>query len=74
MANIEISEIEAGLDKRLLFNVRLNTDPGRVDFPVGIMDRGSCAANEIAVLNAALGLGEQLAVAARRQLATPAIV
>ncbi len=69
MENIEISEIEEQLDKRLLFNVRLNADPGPVDFSVGITDRGSGAANEIAVLNAALGLGEQLAAAARRRLA-----
>ncbi len=73
MENIEITEIEAQPDKRLLFNVRLNADPARVDFSVGITDLGSGAANEIAVLNAALDLGEQLAAAARRRLAAPPV-
>ena len=68
MASIEISEIEAQLDHRLLFNVRLTADRGRFDFPIGILDGRSSAANESAVLNAALGLADQLAATARQRL------
>ena len=68
MASIEISEIEAQLDHRLLFNVRLTAEPGRFDFPIGILDRGSDAANRTAVLEAALTLAEQLSATVRRKL------
>ena len=71
MASIEIHEIEAQLDHRMLFNVRLEIATGRIDFPVAIVDQGSEAANEAAVLNAALGVGEQIAVIARNRLKVP---
>ncbi len=69
MASIEISEIEFQLEHRLLYNVRLNGDAGRFDLPIGILDRGSDAANETAVLTAAVGVAEQLGKAARDRLA-----
>jgi hypothetical protein len=68
MTNIEISEIESRLDKRLLFNLRMNSDAGRIDLPIGIEDRGSGAANETAVLHCAVDIAEQLAIEARRRL------
>jgi hypothetical protein len=69
MASIEITEIESQLEHRLLFNMRLSGDAGRFDFPIGILDRGSGAANETAVLNVALGVAEQLAKTLRDRLA-----
>ena len=58
MASLEIREIESQLNNRLLFNLRLNSDAGRFDFPIGIVDRGSGAANESAVLNVAVDIEE----------------
>jgi hypothetical protein len=73
MASLEINEIESQLDNRLLFNLRLNGDAGRFDLPIGIMDHGSSAANETAVLNGAVAIAEQLAATARQKLnAAPA--
>lgn len=75
MSNIEISEIESRLDRRLLFNMRLNSDLGRFDIPIGIVDRGSEAANETAVLNVAVSIAEQLAATAKRKLiVAPAVL
>lgn len=68
MASIEISEVEFQLEHRLLYNVRLNGDAGRFDLPIGILDCGSDAANETAVLNAAITVAEQFAKTARDRL------
>jgi hypothetical protein len=65
MANIELQKVEQRMDRRLLFNVRVNTAAGKMEFPIGIQDQGSAAANEDAVLTNTLGLAEELTASIR---------
>jgi len=65
---IEVKKVEEQLNHRLLFSVRMSTDNGQIEFPIGIQDQGSAAANEAAVLTSALGLTEELEAAVRRRL------
>ena len=65
MANIEVKKVEQQLNHRLLFDVRVNTAAGKMEFPIGIQDQGSAAANEDAVLATTLGLAEELAASIR---------
>jgi hypothetical protein len=68
MATIEVKKVEEQLNHRLLFSVRVTADAGRMEFPIGIQDQGSAAANEAAVLTSTLGFAEELAAAARLRL------
>ena len=68
MANIEIRKVEEQPDHRLVFSVRVSGDFDHVEFPVGIPDQGSPAANDTAVLTSALAFAEQLEAAARLRL------
>ena len=43
-------------------------DAGQMEFPIGIQDQGSAAANEAAVLTATLGFAEEFAASARLRL------
>jgi hypothetical protein len=65
MANIEIKKVEQQLNQRLLFNVRVDTAAGKMDFPIDIEDQGSAAANEDAVLANTLRLAEDLTASIR---------
>ena len=49
MAKIEIKKVEEQLNHRLLFSVRVSGYTEPMEFPVGIPDQGSQAANEAAV-------------------------
>ena len=69
MANIEIRKVEEQPNRRLLFSVQVSGDADRMEFPVGIPDQGSPAANDVAVLTSALAFAEQLEAAARLRLA-----
>jgi hypothetical protein len=69
MANIEIRKVEEQPDHRLVFSVRVSGDADHMEFPVGIPDQGSPAANDAAVLTSALAFAEQLEAAARLRLA-----
>jgi hypothetical protein len=69
MANIEIRKVEEQPDHRLVFSVRVSGDADHREFPVGIPDQGSPAANDAAVLTSALAFAEQLEAAARLRLA-----
>ncbi len=69
MANIEIRKVEEQPNRRLLFSVQVSGDADRMEFPVGIPDQGSPAANDAAVLTSALAFAEQLEAAARLRLA-----
>ncbi len=69
MVNIEIIEVEEQPDHRLVYSVRVSGDADHMEFPVGIPDQGSPAANEAAVLTAALAFAEQLQAAVRLRLA-----
>ena len=68
MANIEVKKVEEQLNQRVLFSVRVSMDAGQMEFPIGIQDQGSAAANEAAVLTATLGLAQELAASARLRL------
>jgi len=68
MTNIEVKKVEEQLGHRLLFSVRVNSDAGRMEFPIGIQDRGSAVANEAAVLRSTLRFGEELAASVRLRL------
>ncbi|MGO9392614.1 hypothetical protein [Rhodoblastus sp.] len=65
MANIEIRKVEEQLNHRLLFSVQVSGDTDRMEFPVGIPDQGSPAANEAAVLASTLAFAEALKAAAQ---------
>ena len=69
MTKIEIKKVEEQLDHRLLFSVRVIGDTGPIEFPIGIPDKGSPAANEAGVLASTLAFAEQLEAAARLRLA-----
>ena len=69
MASIEIRKVEEQPDHRLVFSVRVSADTDHMEFPVGIPDQGSPAANDAAVLTSALAFAEQLEAAARLRLA-----
>ena len=68
MAKIEVKEVEEQLNHRLLFSVRVSADKGQIEFPIGIQDQGSTAANEAAVLTSTLSVAEELAASARLRL------
>jgi len=68
MANIELKKVEDHLNHRLLYSVRVNADADRMEFPIGIQDQGSAAANEAAVLASTLALAEALEAAARLRI------
>ena len=65
MANIEVNKVEQQLNRRLLFNVRVNTASGQMEFPIDIEDQGSAAANEDAVLANTLSLAEEVTASVR---------
>ena len=69
MTKIEIKKVEEQPDHRLVFSVRVSAQTDHMEFPVGIPDQGSPAANDAAVLTSALAFAEQLEGAARRRLA-----
>ena len=58
MANIEVKKVEEQLNQRVLSSVRVSMDAGQMEFPIGIQDQGSAAANEAAVQRQVLYLGE----------------
>ena len=60
MANIEVKKVEDQLNYRLLYSVRVNADMDRMEFPIGIQDQGSPAANEAAVLASTLAFADAL--------------
>jgi hypothetical protein len=68
MANIEVKKVEEQLNHGLLFTMRVNADEGHMEFPIGIQDQGSPAANEAVVLASTLAFAEELEAAARRRL------
>jgi hypothetical protein len=70
MAKIEVKEVERQLNQRLLFSVRVSADTNHMEFPIGISDQGSPAANETVVLTSALAFAEELEAAARLRLGT----
>jgi hypothetical protein len=65
MANIEVRKVEQQMNRRLLFNVRVDTAGGKMEFPIDIEDQGSAAANEEAVLANTLSLAEELTASIR---------
>ena len=67
MANIEVKKVEEQLNHRLLFSVQVSGDTDHMEFPVGIPDQGSPAANEAAVLD----LRARIRRAARGSSAAP---
>ena len=68
MADIELKKVEEQLNHRLIFSVRVNADEGHMEFPIGITDQGTPAANESAVLAATVAFAESLMAAARLRL------
>lgn len=68
MANIEIRKVEQQLNHRLIFSVRVSADLDHMEFPIGIPDQGTPAANEAAVLASTLAFAEELEAAAKLRL------
>jgi hypothetical protein len=71
MASVEVKQIEEQPARRLIFSVAFSADAGRVEFPVAILDQGSPAANEAAVLGATIAFADELIASIRRRLAAP---
>ncbi len=68
MANNEVRKVVDQMNHRLLYSVRVNADTDHMEFPIGIQDQGSPAANEAAVLVSTLAFAEALEAAARLRL------
>ncbi len=68
MANIEVTKVAEQLNHRLLYIVRVSADTDHMEFPIGIHDQGSPAADEAAVLASTLAFAEALEAAARLRL------
>ena len=68
MTNIEVKKVEDQLNHRPLYSVRVNADMDRMEFPIGIQDQGSPAANEAAVLASTLAFADALDAAARLRI------
>ncbi len=68
MAKIEVKEVEEQLNQRLLFSVRVSVDTNHMEFPIGIADQGSPAANEAAVLVSTLAFAQAVEAAAQLRL------
>jgi hypothetical protein len=69
MAKVEVARIEEQRDHRLLFNVRVHTAEGRMDFPIGIQEMRSASLDEGAVLRSTLHFAEDLAASVQVLLA-----
>ena len=68
MAELEVTKVAEQLNHQFLYSVRLSVDANRMEFPIGVQDRGSASANEAAVLASTLALAEELEAAARLRL------
>jgi hypothetical protein len=68
MANVELTKIEERLNRKLLYNVRIQRSEGRIEFPIGIQEYGSASLDEAAVLRATLIFAEELATSLRLKL------
>ena len=68
MAKIEIKKVEEQPNHRLVFSVRVSGDTDHMEFPIGIPDQGSPAANDAVVLTSALAIAEELGAAAKLRL------
>jgi len=68
VAKIEVKKVEEQLNHRLLFSVRVSDDKDHIEFPIGIPDQGTPAANEATVLASTLAFAEELEAAARLRL------
>ncbi len=65
LANIEVRKVVEQLNHRLLYSVRVNADTNHMQFPIGIQDQGSPAANEAAVLASTLAFATRENMAER---------
>ena len=68
MPNIEVKKVEEQLNHRVLYSVKVNVDADHMEFPIGIKDQGSAAANETAVLTSTLAFAEEIEAAAQLRL------
>jgi hypothetical protein len=69
MTNIQVKKVEDQLNHRLLYSVRVDADTNHMEFPIGVQDQGSPAANETAVLTRTVAFAEELEAEARLRLA-----
>ena len=70
MTTLEMAKVEQHPSGRLVFNVRVLTDAGKLEFPISVEDKGTQAKNEDAVLRSAIELAETVAASARHRLAS----
>jgi hypothetical protein len=50
VADILVAKVEQDPNGRLLFSVRVQSNEGRMEFPIAVQDEGTAARNEIAAL------------------------
>ena len=67
---LQITNVERHPSGRLVFNVRMQTDAGKLEFPISVEDEGTQAKNENAALRSAIELAEAVTASARRCLAS----
>jgi hypothetical protein len=68
MVDVQVTRVEDHPNGRLLFNVRVQTGEGRMEFPIAVRDEGTAAQNELAVLRSTLRFAEQLVDSVRLRL------
>jgi hypothetical protein len=68
VADILVAKVEQDPNGRLLFSVRVQSNEGRMEFPIAVQDEGTAARNEIAALRSTLRFAEELAESVRLRL------
>jgi hypothetical protein len=70
MTTLQMAMVEQHRSGRLVFNVRVQTEAGKFEFPISVQDKGTQAKNENAVLRSAIELAETVAESAPHRLAS----
>jgi hypothetical protein len=68
VADILVAKVEQDPNGRLLFSVRVQSNEGRMEFPIAVQDEGTAARNEIAALRSTLRFAEELVESVRLRL------
>jgi hypothetical protein len=68
MTTLQMAIVERHPGGRLVFNVRAQTDAGKLEFPISVEDEGTQAKNETTALRSVIVLAEAVAASARQRL------
>ena len=70
MTTLQIAIVERYPGGRLVFNVRAQTDAGKLEFPISVEDEGTQTQNETAALRSAIARAAAVAASARQRVAS----